>query len=509
MDETEQGSDFPEWINPPFCLVTCAGPRIVEELELLVSSFRRHNPGIPIVCVGEGMEADCARLGLAWVDYPPGWDFKSDCGRMRCLALREGLQRARWALYADCDVIFTAPFPALEKGGAGGVQVLLSEHYVDAATAAKYGRYNSGYIATCDPAFCDWWPEFTAKHPELFCEQQPLECAPRHFRCGVFNAGHNVGFWRMACQPLGFETRWTRDNRWDGWPVISVHGHLKNYGGRPGQGYNFYPPFADLVRKRVLLSSLKRGSERGSSPRLVLYVPWYRASDPARQAEIDEATRRNLAAGADEVVILLEEKDRGAGLPAEVFPAKLALHVETTHGRQTFADVYALAAKQPGSIAVWINSDCYFAPGALDALRAREWSAQSFVCISRWDGDVLNGTAWGSQDAWALLGDPALVGQDTDLAFGTPNIDHVVNARMQSRGYDLFNPCHEVRVQHLHAGGARSYPPQLTGPVLFVWPEENGRSRCSSQMPVARWDPHPPRNVHFKDANGRWKVGVA
>ena len=482
----------------PFCLVTCASPRILEELELLVSTFRRHNPGVPILCVGDGMKVDCKRLGLEWRDYKPDWDFKTDCGRMRCLALREGLRRAQWALYADADVIFTAKIPA--DTFRSGLQVLLSEHYVDSRTAGQYGRFNSGYIATCDPAFTEWWPFFTEEHPELFCEQKPLEFAPTRFKCGMFDPGHNVGFWRMACAPAGFDARWTKDNRVDGWPVVSIHAHLKNYGGRPGQGYNFYQPFADLARQRVKI-------HQGPVRRLILYVPWYRATSDARQAEIDEATQRNLAAGADEVVLLIEEKDMAEAFPTYVLRGRIGAQIETTRGRQTFADVYALSARTPSVITVWINADCYFGTGALDAIRSRDMAGQ-FVCVSRWDGEKLNETAWGSQDAWAILPSAELVGLDDDLAFGTPNIDHTVNARMKDRGYELHNPCREVRVQHLHASSARNYPPALIGPVLFVWPEEKGVSAFGSKPPLSRTSGKVPHLVQLGDAVHGWKVGT-
>ena len=457
--------------KPPFCLVTCAGPRIIEELELLVSSFRQHNPGIPILCIGENMQGACKRLAIEWMTCPADFDFCRDSGKLRSLGMREALRRAPWALYADADVMFTGPVPA--DTWRPGLQVLLSEHYVDQGTAAKWGRFNSGYIATCDPAFCEWWPFITAEHPELISEQKPLEFAPTRFKCGTFHPGHNVGFWRMACLPGGFAERWTKDGRFDGWPVVSVHGHLKNYGGMKGQGYNFFKPFVDLVQQRVFHQRAPQRGPQASGRRLVLYVPWYRASDPKRQGEIDEATRHNLGAGADEVVVLVEAKDAGAA-------AQFAARIETTPARQSFADVYRMM--QPGTVAVWINADCYFVPGALDAIRQRNMTGQ-FLCIARWDHDDRNPWAWGSQDAWALLADDKLAGQDTDLVFGTPGIDHVVNGRMAERGYSLHNPHYEVRIQHLHASPKRDYPPTIYGHTLYVWPEVNGVSKISSQAP--------------------------
>ena len=485
--------------KPPFCLVTCAGPRIIEELELLVSSFRQHNPGIPILCIGENMQGACKRLAIEWMTCPADFDFCRDSGRLRSLGKREALRRAPWALYCDADVLFTAPIPA--DTWQPGLQVLLSEHYVDAVTAAKWGRFNSGYIATCDPAFTEWWPWITAEHPELISEQKPLEFAPTRFKCGTFHPGHNVGFWRMACLPGGFEERWTR-NGFDGWPVVSVHGHLKNYGGRPGQGYNFFAPFVDLVNQRVrgIQTARRARNDNTPAPRLVLYVPWYRAKDAARQAEIDEATRRNLEAGADEVVLLVEPKDRG-DVP-EAFRAR----IEKTEKRQTFADVYALAARRPGTVAVWINADAYVAPGALDMIRQRDMRGL-FLCITRWDGGVLEGSAWGCHDAWAVLADEALVGQDTDLAFGTPGIDHCVNGRMKKRGYTPRNPCYEVRVQHLHESGKRDYPPTIYGDTLYVWHEEDGVSVCSEKVPKGQpWKPQVPKLVQIKDARGNWQI---
>ena len=240
-------------------------------------------------------------------------------------------------------------------------------------------------------------------------------------------------------------------------------------------------------------------AQQAPRDRLVLYVPWYRAKDAARQAEIDEALRRNRDAGADDVVVLVEAKDRDA-VPGG------ALRVETTPARQTFDDVYTLAAKEPGTIAVWINADSYFAPGALDAIRARDMNGQ-FICITRWNGKILEGSAWGCQDAWALKSDAVPVGEDTDLVFGTPGIDHVANGRMSERGHTLHNPCYEVRVQHLHASPKRDYPPTIYGKTLYVAPEENGASKVYTKPPK-NLPKILPRLVQVQDAAGRWQVQV-
>ena len=463
-------------MTAPFCLVTCADREVLAELETFVANFRLYNHDVPIVCVGAGLEADSKRLGIEWVDYPAKWDFKNDCGAKRCLALREGLKRARWALYADCDVTFVDSVrPAIFTAGA---EVILSRHNISPAMEKQFGKYNSGYIATRSEKFCDWWPEYTRAHPEMYFEQQPLEHAPEFYKCAEFSQLHNLGWWQYYNNPQRYKQLLAQG-------PVSIHGHLKrNNVVKGGAGFNWQPEWAKMINEWLASMQPKR---------IVVFALQYRQADAAHQIELDECLQRNRDnTAADAVIILGDEK------------------------RQNLNDVFELAAKEPkGTICATLNADCYF-DETLCRLRDEDMRGKLFV-ISRIEGNgAIVDNPHHCQDAWAWLAENTPNDWEP-LEFGRGAVDHKIVFNAMQHGLEPVNIVDIVRVVHLHRdwkpGPGRH--PSYDYPHGLCWPRDSrGKSRTFIRKHAADWPAEQtrlkyPRMIQRRDANGKLSVGMA
>lgn len=395
-------------VKAPFCFVTTGDPEIISELQQCIASFRKHNSGIPILVVGYGLEADCKRLGVHWRDYDKDFQFATSHGRKRCMALREGLAHGDWALYADADVLFTGKIDSAEFQG----DVMLSRHYISADMESKYGKFNSGYVATNSEKFTKFWPEFTDSHPELFFEQQPLEYMVGHFQCHEFSERHNLGWWQYDHNPQRYMQLLSRD-------PISIHGHLKQLGQlKAGITANWRPEWAAMMNEWLAKKQPKR---------IVVYVLEYHQSDAQHQAEIDECFKRNHENPiADKIVVMSDSK------------------------RQNFNDVFDLARTEPaGTFCCVCNSDCFW-----DATLARVKDLDlkhKILAITRitCQGNIED-SALGCQDGWIWLAEHSPSNWEP-LEFGRGGVDNRLIYVAHNAGYSVENRCDLIRLQHLHA----------------------------------------------------------
>ena len=76
--------------------------------------------------------------------------------------------------------------------------IVLSPHYDSVGRARNglsYGFFNAGYIFCADKTFPDYW-EFLYLNRSKFYEQEGMNYIPEKYNIGIFERGHNVGFWR-------------------------------------------------------------------------------------------------------------------------------------------------------------------------------------------------------------------------------------------------------------------------------------------------------------------------
>jgi hypothetical protein len=183
-----------------------------------------------------------------------------------------------------------------------------------------------------------------------------------------------------------------------------------------------------------------------------LFVNYYVDGSGARQAELDEALRRNLDnRHIDRVVVLAEAP------PPLTHPKLLAVPAAR---RPTFRHYFA-AVNEHASAAdlnVVANSDIYFddSLGRLGGVAL----ADRCLALTRWDvqGDGHSKhLGWNnSQDAWVFRGHVRAL-DACDYCPGQPACDWRLAAELRRCGYEVLNPSRDVRAHHLHRSGVRHY----------------------------------------------------
>lgn len=471
-------------IKHPFALVAVADLPIIPELELMIRTFRMYHPYVPIIVVGAGLEYFCERLlGCKWIDYAPDWRFATDFGKKRCVGMKAALEIADYALYADADIIWTAP---IDLNIFNDAEVILSKHYITSEGEKKYGHYNSGLIATKSTVFCDFWPKVTQAHPEMYYEQQPLDLVEAEFKTAFFPPGYNVAWWRQVYFPQGFADRLHVEHNnllIDSDPVVCIHTHFAKLSGAQASAgsVNFYRPFIELVKDRLnalpqYINTIYMIEHLVSAPtRMVNYILWYQCGDQKHQAEIDEACKRNLANPApDSFTMLVEAKDAQAAEQWKTL--KPCLRIVAYPQRPTFGILFACASQEmPGSVIVCANSDCY-TDESLHKIKNMDLDGK-FLALSRWDNDTLVECPQHSQDAWIFTASDNLRRFAAPFPFGSPGCDNSIAHLMHRHGYEIINDCKTIKIRHLHESKERRYAEVFRPPHLYVHPAEEGKSK--------------------------------
>ena len=237
---------------PNFALCTSADLPLLHDFSILVRTFRKVHPDVPILCVGQSnFKAECDRVGVIHVAYDKEWDFYRGVVHLKALAITEALKVAPSALFCDCDVFFLSQYES--RPGTW-----ISPHYMKAGACANWGTYNCGYVATDDPSLAPWWVKHVLEHPKEFGEQQALEHFSEAFTVNEFDAGHNVGWWRLVHgdDPAAFAAGLKVVDgalHCGSRRVVSVHTHLFRYGNAKSvQSLDgIVSSFNNLLRRRL------------------------------------------------------------------------------------------------------------------------------------------------------------------------------------------------------------------------------------------------------------------
>ena len=134
--------------------------------------------------------------------------------------------------------------------------------------------------------------------------------------------------------------------------------------------------------------------------------------------------------------------------------------------RMTFEDVFVYIRKNKirGYIA-FMNSDMYFAKGALQRIRTSNMHNQKEMCAllryeSSKNGASIFGPRYDSQDVW-IIHSNSTVPQQCEKAFrfpfGKPGCDNKLVYLMKILGYTIVNDPKAVQTFHVHSDNQRSY----------------------------------------------------
>lgn len=172
----------------------------------------------------------------------------------------------------------------------------------------------------------------------------------------------------------------------------------------------------------------------------------YTPSNPTKMGQLNACLAHNKGLGIfDEITLLVEDMDGDANTDS----------CQTIHlgRRSSFSDFLGLVSSPEYSDhpIVFSNSDIFMSEDIL--LAAKQLSSpSSVIALTRreLDGEFPPFYQGLSQDTWIMKGhavDPLL--RDTaNLALGIAGCENVFTAQLVANGYNVWNPCLDVRTTH-------------------------------------------------------------
>ena len=217
-------------------LCTIANKKSVEELRILMDSFRLFHEDIPIYVGCDSIAQEKAKKWGAKTEriIPDGMLPAQNCPQWLELMLKKtdimdvALSNHPDTLFVDADMLFLSALCGMNTAER---EVILSPHYINKVDEGRYGRYNGGYVWTSETTFPKWWRDNT--HRSKYYEQQTLVYAAEIYAIQDLKPNHNYSWWRL--DQIKKEERKRRRQlfkvegkqiRYDKWPLVSVHTHI-------------------------------------------------------------------------------------------------------------------------------------------------------------------------------------------------------------------------------------------------------------------------------------------
>lgn len=187
-----------------------------------------------------------------------------------------------------------------------------------------------------------------------------------------------------------------------------------------------------------------------------LFISYYKATTPERQAEIDYCLKKNYENPLINRVCILTSD---MGVPKDFIPYKT--EIINHNGRPTYSDFIKWANKfsSEKSINIISNADIIFDEtlSHLDKLKENDCWA-----LSRWEMPLLKQEQiYGdSQDCWIFRGKIKELDK-ADFPMGKMGCDNRIAYEIKKAGYNISNPSLTVNTWHVHNTNVRGYDPNV------------------------------------------------
>ncbi len=180
--------------------------------------------------------------------------------------------------------------------------------------------------------------------------------------------------------------------------------------------------------------------------KIVLLTEFYKSKFEERNKELLDSLQRNIDCEHIKKIVLFYENSLDE-YPDIAFSPKI--EIAYTKSRMKFADYFNYYnSNLSGHICIIANSDIYFDDSIKHIHNIRE---NEFLCITRWNRNELQGHDEYSQDVWVfrkLI--PQKMVDCSGFYLGKQQCDNRISFVAMKNGFDLINPCHLVKCQHLH-----------------------------------------------------------
>ena len=210
-----------------------------------------------------------------------------------------------------------------------------------------------------------------------------------------------------------------------------------------------------------------------------LIVDFYNDKHPERQRELDLCLAKNIEnEHIDHIYMFLQSNCT----PPEISKVDKVTIVDQAD-RITYADFFTHTRRFPDDINILANTDIFFDATVRHALTIRKEEAWT---ISRYNVDVnmnsfLQGIVVGeypthaahvSQDVWVFKGavDPIA---GSEMRLGTGGCDNRIAYLLMMAGYEVTNPCGQLRAHHYHLTNIRYWTKGRMQPYPHFFPRPN------------------------------------
>ncbi|MEI2418989.1 6-hydroxymethylpterin diphosphokinase MptE-like protein, partial [Arthrospira platensis SPKY2] len=235
---------------------------------------------------------------------------------------------------------------------------------------------------------------------------------------------------------------------------------------------------------------------------IVLFTPYYKDKHRARQDELIYCLQKNIDCPEIERIVLLIDD----GHEPELQSPKI--EIVRLSSRATYLDWVRLTENRfSDRISVLANTDIYL-DGSISRLREiLSANANAFVALSRHDKEgsqeTLHQNPYQSQDVWAVYGKygfTASLKNDLRIPLGFPRCDNKVAYLFSVHGAKVYNPCHDIKIVHVHETQLRYYDKYgdttVLGSVAWVYPSA---SLCQpSKLRISVWTLNPDDVEHLR-----------
>ncbi len=186
------------------------------------------------------------------------------------------------------------------------------------------------------------------------------------------------------------------------------------------------------------------------SKKIQLLINLYPINDAARQAEIADCLKRNIANPFISEIIVLDE-----GFQKKELLDYPKVKVHPISGRPTFTDFYDHLS--PIRFNLMSNNDIWF-DRSLGRIRWLLLNRYDLLGLTRTepDGALYRGATGDSQDSWLFYGKAAPLKECT-FSMGMPGCENRLAFLFFRKRYRVLNPSRLIKARHAHLSNSRSY----------------------------------------------------
>ncbi|MDT9199436.1 tetratricopeptide repeat protein [Limnospira sp. PMC 1042.18] len=211
-------------------------------------------------------------------------------------------------------------------------------------------------------------------------------------------------------------------------------------------------------------------------PKIILFMPYYKATQSERQDEFIYCLKRNIQCSEIEKIVLIVDDNH---VPELEHPKIEIVKIAT---RPTYLDWVELTKKKcPDQISLLANTDIYFDESVSRLREIFSANPKAFVAISRYEQENINqilheNPHW-SQDVWAIYGEYNFTESfknNLKIPLGVPRCDNKIAYLFAIHGAKVYNPCQHIKTVHVHETQLRNYDKYgdttILGGIAWVYP---------------------------------------